>query len=220
MTTAEAIEHRHSIRKYTDQPITGAVRDNLSAFIDSVSVESGLEFRFCLDEPKAFDSLLAHYGRFSGVRNYIAISGPAGKDEAVGYFGEKIVLYAETLGLNTCWVALTYSKSKASFARSNSVKPYLVVALGYGAEQGKAHRSKALSAVMRAEAPVPQWFINGVKAALLAPTAVNQQKFLFTLSEDGKVKAEAGRGFWSKVDLGIVKYHFEIGAGKENFTWK
>ena len=135
MTTAEAIEHRHSIRKYTDKPITGAVRDNLSAFIDSVSVESGLEFRLCLDEPKAFDSLLAHYGRFSGVRNYIAISGPAGKDEAVGYYGEKIVLYAETLGLNTCWVALTYSKANASFARSDSVKPYLVIALGYGADR-------------------------------------------------------------------------------------
>lgn len=26
-------------------------------------------------------------------------------------------------------------------------------------------------------------------------------------------------GFCTKIDLGIVKYHFEIGAGKENFEW-
>ena len=25
---------------------------------------------------------------------------------------------------------------------------------------------------------------------------------------------------YGKMDLGIVKYHFELGAGKENFTWK
>jgi hypothetical protein len=24
---------------------------------------------------------------------------------------------------------------------------------------------------------------------------------------------------YSKMDLGIVKYHFELGAGKENFEW-
>jgi len=57
-----------------------------------------------------------------------------------------------------------------------------------------------------------------VEAALLAPTAVNQQKFRFTLS-DRTVKAEATGGFSSRVDLGIVKYHFERGAGTEHFRW-
>ena len=47
---------------------------------------------------------------------------------------------------------------------------------------------------------------------------MNQQKFVFTLNGN-KVSAKAGLGFYSKIDLGIAKYHFEAGAGKENFTW-
>ena len=66
---------------------------------------------------------------------------------------------------------------------------------------------------------MPDWFRKGMEAAQLAPTAVNQQKFLFTLSDGNTVTAKAIGGFYDKVDLGIVKYHFEIGAGKENFSW-
>jgi len=62
-----------------------------------------------------------------------------------------------------------------------------------------------------------------MEAALMAPTAMNQQKFKFTLQEGNKVKAEATFSLTGKsylyYDLGIVKCHFEIGAGKENFIW-
>ena len=54
---------------------------------------------------------------------------------------------------------------------------------------------------------------------MLAPTAMNQQKFVFYLSGKNTVTARAGAGFYTKIDLGIVKYHFEIGAGHENFNW-
>ena len=48
---------------------------------------------------------------------------------------------------------------------------------------------------------------------MLSPTAVNQQKFL--ISYDGKkLSAKVnGRGFFSKVDLGIVKCDFELASG-------
>lgn len=59
---------------------------------------------------------------------------------------------------------------------------------------------------------MPDWFSKGMEAALLAPTAMNQQKFYITL-ENGKVSAKAGRGFYTKMDLGIVKYHFEVATG-------
>ena len=71
---------------------------------------------------------------------------------------------------------------------------------------------------MAVQGPAPDWFLRGVDAALLAPTAMNQQKFMFRL-ENGRVSARAGLGFYSKVDLGIAKYHFELGAGKANFQW-
>ena len=63
-----------------------------------------------------------------------------------------------------------------------------------------------------------RWFEKGVQAALLAPTAVNQQKFLFTLVNDHTVRVEAGWGLYTEVDLGIVKYHFELAAG-DHFEW-
>ena len=65
----------------------------------------------------------------------------------------------------------------------------------------------------------PAWFRAGVEAALLAPTAINQQKFRFELVGEREVRAVQTGGFCRGLDLGIVKYHFECGAGKENFTW-
>ena len=61
---------------------------------------------------------------------------------------------------------------------------------------------------------LPDWFQKGVKAALLAPTAMNQQKFQFILN-GSQVSAKAGYGFYTKLDLGIVKYHFELGSGRK-----
>jgi nitroreductase len=139
--------------------------------------------------------------------------------EKCGYYGEKIVLKAQELGLNTCWVAGTYSKKKSAGKIENGEKQALVIAIGYGKTQGVPHKSKTVADVSKASGNLPEWYKRGIEAALLAPTAMNQQKFQFTLSGN-KVSAKALRGFGSKLDLGIVKYHFEEAAGRENFTWK
>ena len=129
------------------------------------------------------------------------------------------MLRAQELGLNTCWVALTFRKSAVEVDTAAGEKLHVVIALGYGENQGKPHKSKDASAVSNLTADSPKWFRNGVEAALLAPTAVNQQKFRFAL-EGGRVSARAGKlGSCLKIDLGIVKCHFELGAGKENFEW-
>ena len=153
------------------------------------------------------------------MRNYLALVGPKGADEKLGYYGERLVLKATQLGLDTCWVALTFRKGKCPVAVAPGEKLVCVAALGYGQTHGVPHKSKSLSEVCRAEGDLPDWFRSGVEAALLAPTATNQQKFLLTLEGDA-VRAESTGGFYSKVDLGIVKYHFEVGAGRDHFTWK
>lgn len=94
----------------------------------------------------------------------------------------------------------------------------VVIALGYGETGGVPHKSKAISEVSKVEGVMPDWFKKGMEAAMLAPTAINQQKFLFTL-DGGKISVKPGKGFYTKLDLGIVKYHFEVGAGKGNFEW-
>ena len=95
----------------------------------------------------------------------------------------------------------------------------LVIAVGYGKTQGTAHVNRPRSEVSEAPLNAPSWYLQGIEGALLAPTALNQQKFKFTLSDGNKVKAEAGRGFYAKIDLGIARYQFELFAGKENFEW-
>lgn len=216
----EAMEQRHSVRAYQDRPIAGEVKEELEAWIAQCNREGGLHMQLILDEPRAFSGGMARYGKFSGVRNYIAVVGPKGPglEEACGYYGEKVVLKAQQLGLNTCWVAMTYSKIRSAFSVGEGEKLCIVISLGYGKTQGVPHKSKAIEKVAKTDGPAPDWFTSGVEVALLAPTAMNQQKFRFTLTDD-KVSVRAGVGFYTKIDLGIVRYHFETGAGKEHFTW-
>lgn len=221
MNRMEAIKERHSVRQYKNKPIEVELISALQAEIEACNEESGLHIQLITNEPKAFDSFMAHYGKFRGVTNYIAMIGKKGDnlEEKCGYYGERLVLKAQQLGLNTCWVAMTYSKIPSAFSIDKGEKLCIVISLGYGENEGVAHKSKPFEKVVKSAQQVPEWFKNGVEAALLAPTAMNQQKFVFTLNGN-QVSAKAGLGFYSKIDLGIVKYHFEIGAGENTFQWK
>lgn len=219
MTESEAIENRHSVRQFEKKPIDPVIVKQLTDKVSEVNEESGLHIQLFTDEPGAFLGNEPHYGQFSGCCNYFAIVGPKGKDEEVGYYGQKLVLFAQTLGINSCWVALTYKKGNVKVDEAAGEKLYIVIALGYGKTEGVQHKSKDASKQSDVTADSPDWYKNGIRAALLAPTAMNQQKFRIT-REGSKVTARAGLGFYTKMDLGIVKYNFEVGAGRENFSWK
>ena len=219
MTEYEAILSRHSVRRYTPEPVEPEKAEKLKKMIDEINEKTGMAISLCLDEPGAFMAEKPSYGSFSGCRNYIVMAARKGDDEAVGYYGEALVLLAQTLGLNTCWVALTFEKGAVPVSTPEGFKIFDLIALGHGQTQGVPHRSKPLERLYKAKEPVPDWFLDGMKAATLAPTAINQQRFLIVY-KDGKVSAKALLGPCSKTDLGIVKYHFEIGAGKENVIWE
>lgn len=217
MTLMEAIDARHSVRAYKDMPIPQEVRDQLDAFVKTCNEESGLNITISYDDPAGFDSRLAHYGSFSNVRNYIILKGSkrADFDFVCGYFGEKIVLYAQQLGLNTCWTALTFNKKKVKELVPAGEALCMVIALGYGETQGNVHKSKSMYDVIDVKGGMPEWFVAGVEAALKAPTAVNQQKFCFMLENDKPSVKVKGLGTYTKVDLGIVAYHFEAATGRK-----
>ena len=221
MNTIEAIKSRHSVRSYVDKEIDERLVAILQKEVEKCNAESGLHLQLVTDEPGGFSGMMAKYGRFANVKNYFVLVGKKSKDldEKVGYYGEHLVLEAQKLGLNTCWVALTYNRRKAKFNIEPGEKLVCVISLGYGENQGKERRSKTLEEVSNISEKSEEWFKKGVESALLAPTAMNQQKFYFEKTESG-VKATAGLGFYAKVDLGIAKYHFEVGAGKENFIWE
>ncbi len=221
MDVLEAMRARHSVRQYLDKPIPADVLAKLRNEVDACNRGGDLHIQLVADEPGAFDCAVAKYGSFSGVSNYLALVGPDddGLEERAGYYGERLVILAQTLGLNTCWVGLTFSKKKARIEVGPGEKLVLIIALGYGATQGAAHKDKPMEKLCQVSGDMPNWFRRGMEYAMLAPTAVNQQKFRFTLETDGRVRAEALRGPFSRVDLGIVKYHFEQGAGAENIIW-
>lgn len=220
MNLMEAAQSRHSIRQYLEKPIEGETLAALQEEIAGINREAGLHFQLVANEPRAFDCAMAHYGKFSGVTSYVALVGPKGSTlgERCGYYGERLVLRAQQLGLNTCWVAMSYKRIPNVFQVEPGEKLTVVLAIGYGAVQGTAHRSKAATDVSNAGSGTPEWFRSGVACALLAPTAMNQQKFTLTWTQEG-VRAQAGMGFYTKLDLGIVKYHFELGADGAPFRW-
>ena len=209
----ELMAERHSVRRFTAQPIETTKREVLDALVAQINTSSGLHNQIVYDEPSCFDSVMARYGKLSGVSNYIALVGKKSKNlhEVAGYFGEQLVLKAQELGLNTCWVALTYGKSKAIVEKGE--KLVCLIALGYGSTQGIPHKNKPLSNLCNCTEDSPQWFKVGMNGVLLAPTAMNQQQFYFELTETNQVKATAKAGFYAKLDLGIAKFHFEAVTG-------
>lgn len=104
MDIFEVVKSRHSVRQYTDKKIEYEKKKVLNEFTEACNAESGMNIQIIYDEPKCFASMMAHYGKFSGCTNYIAVVGKKGKnlDEKAGYYGKKIVLKAQELGLNTC----------------------------------------------------------------------------------------------------------------------
>ena len=221
MDILEAMERRHSVRRYQNKPISLPLREQLQREIDACNQTGDLHMQLVCDESGAFSGMMARYGKFSGVSNYIVVAGVNAPDleERAGYYGERVVLLAQQLGLNTCWVALTFSKRKARFTLNEGERLVLVIALGYGLTQGAPHNSKPMSQLSRCDGPMPNWFRRGMEYAMLAPTAVNQQKFLLELTGENTVRATALRGPYARLDLGIVKYHFEQAAGPEHFIW-
>ena len=221
MDMIEAMAARHSVRAYTGAPIEGAALEAITAAIADVNEASGLAVELTRDGGKAFSSILGRYGKFSGVRDLLVIKGRRSGDlrRRAGYWGERLVLEAAALGLGTCWVGGTYSKRGIAVGEGEEL--VCVVTVGYAAEQGRPHRTKPLEAfVVGGVDDKPSWFIAGVKAAMLAPTALNQQKFSFALDGNVVDARVAGLGVLTDVDLGIARLHFELGAGSGYFVWK
>jgi nitroreductase len=219
MDIKEAITQRHSVRQFKDLPIKSEDKEQLEALIKEYNAESGLNIQLILDDSECFDTFLAHYGKFKNAKNYIALVGKKSienLDEKCGYWGQKIVLAAQILGLNTCWVAGTYGKGKCKANLTTGEKIVCVIALGYGETNGVPHKSKPVSKLCNIPESdlqnTPTWFKEGLEAAILAPTALNQQKFIVSLEGDKPVIKSKG-GPLTKLDLGIVKYNFEAASG-------
>ena len=218
MTFEEAMRERHTVRKFTDKEIPKDIRSKLNTRVFANNEKYSVSIRFMIDDTNAFGFLTKAF-LTKGVKNYFILSGGNifTTDEKLGYCGTDLMLYAQTLGLNTWWVGGTYNRRYIN-RNATGDKVLGLIAVGYGETQGVPHKSKSVEDVCKYEGDMPEWFRNGVEAALLAPTALNKQAF-FIEGKENNVVLSYSNGAFSGVDKGIIKYHFELGAGTENFFW-
>lgn len=221
MTIKEAAEKRHMVRQYTDKAIQRDIMELLNARITENNAKYDLHLTLVIGNSDGISSI-AKLLLTKTVNNYIVLAGADTPelDEKLGYCGADLILYAQTLGLNTWWIGGMFNgKGALKNLSDHNVRINGVIAIGYGKTQGIPHKSKTAAEISEYNGDTPQWFINGVNTLLYAPTALNKQPYVVK-GDGNKVYISAGSGHFSGIDLGIGKYHFEVGAGKENFEWK
>lgn len=226
MITVETIRERHSVREYDGKPLARAEFDALGAVVEECARESGLDIQLVGDNPEVFN-VIARFGLIRECRTHVAFvvddakAGDVAADEAIGYWGQRIVLAAQDMGLNTCWCALcSRKKSRAVVAPGKKIR--LVIAVGHGKTQGFSRKTKSVEALSSVEcAKGPAWFAEAMEAAQLAPTAMNNQNFKITLLSDGKtVRIDAPQSGLNVIDEGIVRCNFEIAANEAGADWR
>lgn len=231
MDLLDAIKTRRSVRSYTPQPIEGAALAKLRAAISEANAESGLDMQLVLGKPAALERCRAQYGSFSGLANFIALVGPddAELDEKCGYYGEHVVLSAKCAGLDTCWIAFSWRNDVQLLDVRPGQRLVCAIAVGYAAQPGVERRRNSVEALSTVDGfhpsttkDLPRWFLAGMEAARLAPTAMHQQAFCvdYRTSEPGLARIRALGGPMANVDLGIVRYHFELGADATGESWE
>ncbi len=224
----EAIQNRISRRNYTSNKIEVELIEHFNERIIEINHDSGLTITFSEDASKAFDGITKSYGMFKGVRSLIILKGPISDihlKEKCGYFGELLVLEATKLGLGTCWVAGTFDKKNPLFKCGEDEQLICVITIGYSPSESTfgekvirklSHRKSKAShefyTLLDPNQTVPNWFLEGINAVMLAPSAINSQPVYFEVVSDKISAHTADRKATDLVDLGIAKLHFELVA--------
>ena len=219
MDLKEAMQQRHMVRKYLDKKIPEDIVSKINERIETNNKKYNLNMKLMLNNDTGVSSIIKLI-LARGVNNFIILAGDNSPDleEKLGYSGADIMLYAQTLGLNTWWIGGTYNRGVSKYVDNKKVTG--IIAIGYGQTQGVPHKSKTVEEVSKYKNTIiPSWFIAGVDAALLAPTALNKQDFMI-IGNGNKVSIECDNGIFTGSNVGLIKYHFELGAGKENFEWE
>ena len=231
MDLLEAIKARHSVRQYTDRPIEGETLAKLQTLVNEANWESGLNMQLVLNAPDVLKRCNAQYGSYAGLSNFIALVGSddADLEEDCGYYGERIVLEAQRMGLNTCWMCFSWRNTVEVVKVRPTERLVCIIVIGYGENQGVERIRNSVEGLCRVDgcnpldtSALPDWFLAGMEAARLAPTAMHQQQFVmeYKTSAPNEVRAVSLGGHLADVDLGIVKYHFEVGANSVNEDWE
>ncbi len=231
-----AINARRSRRAYDRSKTIGTeVKKKLHDVCSSFRPFGSVRVEFISEPPDdVFANALGFYGNIKGAPAFLAFIGDMSDpnaQEKMGYSGEAAVLEATSLGLGTCWVALTYNaKAVRSLVKIGQNEKLICVSpVGYTTATwsfeekaisgfGAYHQRKPLQSMVSglAETGWPDWARSAVEAARLAPSAMNRQPWGFGIEKSSITVSIKDRGpefnVARRLDCGIAMLHIELGA--------
>lgn len=242
MNIMETISLRKSVRTYKGEPLSHELREKLERYIDGVTGPFDTKMRFVILDSESIGSRakLGTYGVISGAKTFIcAVVEPAFRyEENLGYAFEKIILYATSLGLGTCWLGGTFNKSEFSKAVGLNEGETIPIVAPVGYAKGKRSLIDSIMAAGAGSKNRKDWselffdknldsplskekagpFKDALEMVRLAPSASNKQPWRIVRDENVLhffLRRTHGYrnvvGFdIQRLDMGIAMCHLEL----------
>lgn len=238
------VRNRRSVRTYDGRELSAEDLEKLTSYMADIGNPYGIPVTFTLLDAKKQElkcSVVTGTDLFVGGK----VQRVPHAEEAFGYSFEKLVLYAQSLGVGTVWIGGTMDR--AAFTRAmglgeGEMMP-CVSPLGYPAEKFSL-RENVMRKAIKADHRMPfekLFFDNSFATPLSeektgklaralemvrwAPSAVNKQPWRIVVGESAvhfylkhsKGFVSEASGDMQKIDLGIALCHFALAAGEDGF---
>ncbi|MFC1920377.1 nitroreductase family protein [Chloroflexota bacterium] len=232
-----AIEKRRSRRRYIEENLKSSQLKRIQSLCNDFQPFPSARAVLVKESPDdVFKGIIGSYGLIRGAKSFIAFIGNVRSpyvQEQVGYTGEGIMLQAEVMNLNTCWVGGFFRRDMVSSLvdMEKNEQVFAITPIGYAVEEptfgeklitgfGWTHKRKPLSKMVIGlkDTEWPEWMKSSLQAARLAPSAVNRQPWRFIADEksitvavnDKSLKRETQIS--KRLDCGIAMLHIEVAA--------
>lgn len=248
----EISQKRKSVRTYIDKPLEKEDIKKLNDYIDLISNEEhpfSAKVRIKLFEVnKEINSKdLGTYGVIKGAKTYLGVAVNECPDamEAVGYVFEKLVLYAASIGLGTCWLGGTFNRGEFAKAMKITENEFFPIASPIGYPAAKNHTvdkimRKAIKADSRKtftdlffeksttsplSAENAEEYADILECVRLAPSAKNAQPWRVVKDGDSfhfyeKKTIPSSNHDIQRLDIGIAGCHFDLAAKEKGIKGK
>ena len=232
-----AIKARSSRRAFQERQIKESTFEKLEKFIkelnQNLTGSRAVLFRQGCNE--ILKGVVGSYGVISGTEAYLVFIGDK-KDSnyqlKTGYLGEAAILEATHLGLDSCWVGGFFKQDDLNNQLNLAEQEEILAIAPIGhADSKKSLKEKFIKLINFGskrkdvnelcvdgfKSSWPGWIRTGIKAARLAPSAMNRQPWRFSAPDNMivKIMSTEGKGKFGvdkKLDCGIAMLHFEVGA--------
>lgn len=153
----EIIRERFSCRRYLDKLIKAEKRQAMESFLSSsqtgpFGARARFELAVATEQDRKALKGLGTYGFIKGATGFIigaVVKSPKNLED-YGYLMERIILFATDIGLGTCWLGGTFTKSRFAkkISASNAELAPAVTSIGYigGDPQDNRIRQRAKDA--------------------------------------------------------------------------